>query len=142
MKKMLLFFSIVLMSSKIFAGNSYTLDEPQIDDLFNQAIEISLIEIAEINSDFNSNSVLTIQDDIDTKVLIACIVSLTGLSGFGIHRYVLGTKPEMWAVYTFTICGIFGIVPVVDFWVLLIDGLVNHRGEKYTDNENFLMWAS
>ena len=86
------------------------------------------------------NGVLTFQDDTTTKVLISWIVCWV-IGGFGIHRYVLGTKPSMWAIYTFTVCGIFGIVPFVDFWVLLIDGLILQNGDKYIDNEKFFMWT-
>ena len=58
---------------------------------------------------------------------------------FGIHRRYLGTKSSMWAIYTFTCGGIFGIVPMVD-WVVLLIGAANNNIRPYVNNKNFFMW--
>ncbi|HQB78543.1 MAG TPA: NINE protein [Tenuifilaceae bacterium] len=63
------------------------------------------------------------------------------VGGFGIHRHYLGTKGSMWAIYFFTCGGIFGIVPMVDWIVILVDGILNKNIDKYTNNEKFFMWA-
>jgi hypothetical protein len=42
--------------------------------------------------------------------------------------------------YIFTCFGIFGIVPLVD-WIVLLIGLVNDDISKYEDNDKFFMWA-
>jgi hypothetical protein len=52
----------------------------------------------------------------------------------------LGTKGSMWAIYTFTCGGIFGVVPLVDFFVLIADGIVKENISKYENNESFFMW--
>ena len=46
----------------------------------------------------------------------------------------------MWAIYTFTFCGIFGIVPFVD-WVMLLIGVVDDNISQYIGNTRFIMWA-
>jgi TM2 domain-containing membrane protein YozV len=124
-----------------FASSNYTLDNQKVDKLFDNAVEVSLNELASSQSNLPSGITTINQDDETTKVLIGWIVCWTGLSAFGVHRHVLGTKPNMWATYTFTVCGIFGIVPFIDWWVLLIDGLIMENGEKYIDNEDFFMWG-
>lgn len=139
MKKAFLFLGMIVISALTFANSNYTLDDAQVDNLFDQAVEVSLTDLAESGVNL-PNGVLTFQDDMTTKVLVGWIVCWV-IGGFGIHRYILGTKPSMWAIYTFTVCGIFGIVPFVDFWVLLIDGLILQNGDKYIDNEKFFMWA-
>lgn len=139
MKKVFLFLGMILVSAMTFANSSYTLNDAQIDNLFDQAVEVSLTDLAQSNVNL-PNGVLSFQDDMTTKILVGWIVCWV-IGGFGIHRYILGTKPSMWAIYTFTVCGIFGIVPFVDFWVLLIDGLILQNGDKYIDNEKFFMWA-
>ena len=62
------------------------------------------------------------------------------LGGFGVHRHYLGTRPGMWAIYTFTFGGLFGIVPLID-WVMLLIGLVDDDISPYVGNTKFFMWA-
>jgi len=110
--------------------------------LFNNAVEVSLIEMTSTSMNglegMTSNN-LSFNSE-ESTALIAWILCWV-VGGFGIHRHYLGTKSSMWAIYTFTCFGIFGIVPFVDFWVLLIDGVVNENIVKYQDNENFFMWG-
>ena len=47
----------------------------------------------------------------------------------------------MWALYTFTFGGIFGIVPFVDFIVMLIDLVEDNGFGAYYGNTKFFMWA-
>ena len=63
----------------------------------------------------------------------------TFLGGFGIHRHYMGTSNWMWAIYTFTVFGIFGVVPFVDWVVLLVGAIENNIG-SYTGNDKFFMW--
>jgi TM2 domain-containing membrane protein YozV len=76
---------------------------------------------------------------VNNDALISWIICWV-VGEFGVHRHYLGTKPTMWAIYTFTVCGIFGIVPFVDWWVLLIDGIINDNISPYQNNEKFFMW--
>lgn len=143
MKFKLLTFALGLLISIAASANTYKADNNAIDALIDNAVEVSMFDAASLldvsSVDFSSFNT-TLSDDAKTKVLIAWIVDWVGLGAFGIHRHILGTKSNMWAIYTFTVCGIFGIVPVVDWWVLLIDGLILENGDKYIDNENFFMW--
>lgn len=141
MKKVyLLLLGLVFASSSLFAGN-YTLDNEKVDNLFDAATEITVSGLDLVSNNVMSESGLSISgaNDTQTTILIAWIVDWF-VGGFGIHRYVLGTKGSMWAIYTFTVCGIFGIVPVIDWFVLLIDGLILGNGSKYTNNDQFFMW--
>lgn len=58
------------------------------------------------------------------------------IGGLGIHRHYLGTSGAMWAVYCFTCGGIGGLVPTVDFFVLLLADDIS----PYVNNEDFIMW--
>lgn len=132
----------MMLSLSSFAS-SYTINDSEVDALFENAVEtqVSSMELLSESNAMNfSNTAKMAEMDPTAKIAIACIVDYVGLGAFGVHRYVLGTKSSMWAIYTFTVCGIFGIVPTVDFWVLLIDGLVLKNQEKYLDNEKFFMW--
>ena len=48
------------------------------------------------------------------------------LGGIGIHRMYLGSSNLMWLYYGITCCGIFGVVPLIDFIVLIVDGVNNN----------------
>jgi hypothetical protein len=139
MRKVLLsLLACFVLVSVSMATETYKLNDNQVDLLFNGATEISITGIN--NEEFAlSNMGTTVQAD-DTQMLIAWVVCWF-VGEFGVHRYVLGTKPSMWAIYTFTCFGIFGIVPFVDFWVLLINGVVMKKGDAYLNNEKFFMWA-
>jgi len=144
MKKLVaILFGALLATNMAFAGN-YTLDNQAIDKMFDQATAITVSGVTSVlQNDFASAPMASLNAGTDqtTTILIAWIVDWF-VGGFGIHRYVLGTKSNMWAIYTFTVCGIFGIVPLVDWFVLLIDGLIQGNGSKYMNNDKFFMWAN
>ena len=47
----------------------------------------------------------------------------------------------MWALYTFTLGGIFGVVPLVDFIVEIVETVDSGSLAKYENNGSFFMWA-
>ena len=55
----------------------------------------------------------------------------------GLHRIYLGTKPYVPLVYIATIGGAVGIIPFIDFIVLLLEKDIS----KYENNPNIVMWA-
>ena len=62
------------------------------------------------------------------------------VGGFGIHRHYLGTSKPMWLYYTISCGGIFGIVPLVD-WVVLLVGAIQGNTSEYENNDQFFMWG-
>ena len=132
--------AIMMSAGSLLANDSYKLNDQKVDGLFSAATEtsMSVMDVNVLGTDMAVNAVAGSENV--GKVLIAVIVDWF-VGGLGIHRYVLGTKGSMWAIYTFTVCGIFGIVPFVDFWVLLIDGAILGHGDKYMDNNKFFMWG-
>jgi hypothetical protein len=132
--------AILMSAGTLLANDSYKLNDEKVDGLFSAATETSM-SVMDVNLMGTDMAVNTVAGSESTgKVIIAVVVDWF-VGGFGIHRYVLGTKGSMWAIYTFTVCGIFGIVPFVDFWVLLIDGAILGHGDKYMDNNKFFMWG-
>ncbi len=126
-----------------FASNNYKLNDERIDQLFNSATEISLQSLVS-----GTDNLLHIESgspaaEINNKILLAWILQFIPiLDFFGVHRYILGTKPDMWLSYAITCGGIVGIVPLVDWWVLLINGLIEGKGDQYLNNNKFFMWAN
>jgi len=54
----------------------------------------------------------------------------------GLHRIYLGCAPYVPVVYIATLGGVFGILPLIDFCVLL----VKRNIEKYINNKKVFMW--
>jgi hypothetical protein len=54
----------------------------------------------------------------------------------GLHRIYLGTKPYIPLVYIGTVGGVFGILPFIDFCVILLDKDTEH----YKANSHVFMW--
>ncbi|MDP4186785.1 MAG: TM2 domain-containing protein [Bacteroidota bacterium] len=142
MKKIIFMLGISFFSvSFLFAGENYKLDDQKVDVMFTNATEISLTQWASPEQGKLAMPALTfarLAND-DSKAITSFLLC-TFLGGFGIHRMYLRSTNSMWALYTFTVCGIFGIVPTVDWFVLLIDGIINKNISKYENNPKFFMW--
>ncbi|MCL2683349.1 MAG: TM2 domain-containing protein [Bacteroidales bacterium] len=113
-------------------ANDYKLDDASIETLFTEALEMT-------DFDFNFATASGGSASFNTPNPWAAAAICWFVGGFGIHRHYLGTSPNMWAIYTFTVCGIFGIVPIVDFIVLIV-GAVTNDYSKYVGNTSFFMW--
>ena len=132
-----LFFSLIAILAITVSANAanYTVDDDAIDALIEASAEVSPLSLmpeapVPAAASFSSGS----------KSPIASFLLCTFLGGFGVHRHYMGTRPWMWAIYTFTCGGIFGIIPLVD-WVMLLVGLVEDDISDYCGNTKFIMWA-
>lgn len=54
----------------------------------------------------------------------------------GLHRIFLGTKPHVPVAYIATFGGIFGLLPLIDFFVIILD----KDFERYQQNGQVFMW--
>lgn len=55
----------------------------------------------------------------------------------GLHRIYLGTQPYVPVVYIATVGGCFGILPLIDFFSILLQ----RNSEEYVNNSHVFMWA-
>ncbi len=141
MKKLLLLFSLVVLVSAAGFTNAgqYRVNDDQIEALFAQAQVVDL----NVTGDFNGfagmpASVPATLKASDKNAAVAFVLAFF-LGGLGIHRIYLGTKPMTWIGYILTCGGIFGIVPFVD-WIVLLVGIIDSDISKYVDNPAFFMW--
>ena len=71
--------------------------------------------------------------------IIAWILSFP--AGFiGLHRAYLGS-PKTMLLYIATVGGVFGIVPMID-WILLLKGVQEGDISQFEGNQRFLMWRT
>lgn len=130
MKKLLAAFVALLAFTAVASATNYSVDEASIDALFTEAV-------LEVNSEALSTSTAVGTDPAITNV-IALVVDWIGLGGIGIHRLILGTKPINCLWYFLTLGGIFGIIPLVDGVLLIIDLI--QGSASWLDNPAFIMW--
>ncbi|MBS1652162.1 MAG: TM2 domain-containing protein [Bacteroidetes bacterium] len=73
------------------------------------------------------------------KKLIAAALAFPLPFGIvGLHRIYLGTAPHVPVVYVATIGGVFGILPFIDFCILILDKDVT----RYNNNDKVFMWVN
>ncbi len=128
---------VAVLTVKQVNASVYSIDEQAIDQLFVSATETCMISI-------NSNELSAIPSIVPSQLVpakekdaVVAIVLDFFLGGLGIHRFYLGTETLTGLGYIFTCGGIFGIVPLIDFVVLIID---NKDISQYIDNPKFFMW--
>ena len=131
-----LLFAAVL-SVKQANATSYSIDEQAVDQLFENAIETSMTSVNATDLSSVASNVSSTVSAAKEKDAVVAIVLDFFLGGLGIHRFYLGTETLTGLGYIFTCGGIFGIVPLVDFIVLIID---NKDISPYIDNPKFFMW--
>jgi len=139
MKKLFFIFILLVavLSVKQANASSYSVNEQAIDQLFDTAVETSMLSINSPEmASVVSNSSVALMPSNDKDAVVAIVLDFF-LGGLGIHRFYLGTETLTGIGYILTCGGIFGIVPLVDFIVLIID---NKDISPYINNPKFFMW--
>ncbi len=73
------------------------------------------------------------------KKLIAALLSFPFPFGIvGLHRIYLGTSPHVPIVYIGTLGGGFGLIPLIDFFVILFTKDI----EQFIGNNKVFMWLN
>jgi len=145
MKKLLILSVICFSSVCTFAatGSQYIIDDQKVEQLFTNSVDASLSALSDDNlmnaAGGMNGSNGAAQFRASDKTFVAAILLNFFLGGLGIHRLYLGTATLTWVGYILTFCGIFGIVPLIDFVVLIVH---NEDISPYVDNTKFFMWAN
>lgn len=115
-------------------ASSYHLDENALDQLFDNAVETSMLN----NDATMSTSSASMSDyEVDGKDPIVAIVLDFFFGGLGVHRFYLGTETMSGIAYFLTCGGFVGIVPLIDLIVLAI----NYEDiSPFVNNPKFFMW--
>ena len=127
MKKILAVAVAIFAFVAVASAANYSVDESSIDALFTEAV-------AEASTSASASAGM----DAQTRNIVALIVDMLGPGALGIHRLILGTNPINCLWYFLTVGGIFGIIPLVD-WIMILLDLVNGSA-SYLDNPAFIMW--
>ncbi|MCY7356394.1 MAG: TM2 domain-containing protein [Rudanella sp.] len=142
MKKVFLSLLLIVASIGVYAADvsaeSYLIDDQKVEQLLAQSEDVSLAIVD--NSVLQNQSMMAAPTQIKAaKEFVPALLLNLFLGYLGIHRFYLGTKTLTWVGYALTCGGIFGVVPLVDLIVLIIN---NDNLAPYIDNPKFFMRAN
>ena len=130
MKKLFILLCALAAFSFTANASSYTIDDASVDALFTEA---QMTAPASLPAPVSPNM------EPQTRNIVSLVIDMTGLGLIGIHRLILGTEPINCLWYFLTFGGIFGIVPLVD-WVMILIDLIEGEA-NWLDNPKFIMWV-
>jgi TM2 domain-containing membrane protein YozV len=137
MKKIfiVILFIAAMVAGKQASASVYSIDEQVVDQLFDNATETSMLSMNATELGMTSSSTLSTYAG-EKDALVAVLLDFF-LGEFGIHRFYLGTEPISGIAYILTCGGFCGIVPLIDFIILLVnfDDI-----SAYVNNPYFFMW--
>jgi TM2 domain-containing membrane protein YozV len=82
---------------------------------------------------------LVLDTQLNTKdPVIAWLISFPA-GMLGLHRAYLGTSTTTIILYIVTAGGVFGIVPMID-WILLLQSIQKGDISRFVGNKKFIMW--
>jgi len=131
----ILIVSIPLYFGILFANNGYAIESYDSDViLLNQwSKDPMLFQIWMSEGAVTPDSAQAKSPKKVTAVLLAI-----ALGPFGVHRLYLGTEAKVPVIYTLTLGGGLGILPLID----IIAILSNPTLEKFEQNGKIVMWAN
>jgi TM2 domain-containing membrane protein YozV len=136
MKKMLFFSLIIVMTvfcSTSVSASGYTADDNQIDQLFARAPESVNVMFSDLTAGGYSTTAFASSEK---SAPVALLLDFF-LGGLGVHRFYLGTEVMTGIGYILTCGGFFGVMPLIDFIVIIIN---IEDISQYVDNPKFFMW--
>lgn len=141
MKRLLIALVAFFAITTVASAAPYKLDEAAVDSAIESAVAVSPVSLL---SDAHAPLPVGMPSSASVsagKSPVGAILLTFFLGGFGVHRHYMGTRPWMWAIYTFTFGGIFGVVPFVDFIVEIIAAVEDNSVARYCGNTSFFMWG-
>jgi len=131
--------SLFILSFVLFSTAKLKADT---DSIYNEKINTDSLCV--VSAFINHNIPYSISGDtvsnqkiLRKERLVSAIAAFPFPLGFmGAHRVILGTKPWIPVVYVATFGGVFGILPLIDFCVIVFSKDL----EKYKNNPHVFMW--
>jgi TM2 domain-containing membrane protein YozV len=134
MKKPIVSFLFLMLMGFSFFGktNTTSLSPISIDTVW---VQLNTADVH--NSDFSEQEFIT-KDTLKQKKWVSALFAFPFPFGFmGAHRVMLGTKPWVPVVYVATLGGCFGLLPMIDFFVITFSKDLS----QYENNPNVFMWV-
>lgn len=139
--RLLICFGLLLLQKAAFANTPAGIIYITSDSTF-EFTALDTLSAAEfvISEDSRPNPLLHAfrKKQTKNKKVVAAILAFPFPFGIvGLHRIYLGCAPYVPVAYIASLGGIFGILPFVDFCVILLDKDMDH----YINNKKVFMWV-
>ena len=132
MRKLL---AVLVLGLFAFAGNAASSDYFVDDNAVEEVLQSSTtVDVNAMNFDFQNAMKGTTSVEAGDNIAVALILNWF-LGGLAIHRVYLGGRGTLILIYLVTCGGIFGIVPIVDFFSIAFGGI-----DDFVDNDKFIAW--
>ncbi|MGD1847373.1 MAG: TM2 domain-containing protein [Salibacteraceae bacterium] len=135
MKKFLLLFSVVLLGASVTMANPYKVDDASIEAAFEQATEVSILNVTDANNTLAPVNVTQTSAASAGGALIRCWF----LGSLGWHRAYLNGEGFLFSKYCWT-CGGLGILTTIDWWLLIFKLIGDGDVSQYENNDGWFMW--
>jgi TM2 domain-containing membrane protein YozV len=137
--KLILLLSFVFLAARCATSNTIVSEKQHLDLPGN--ISFKSADTIFFSPDLIGADTLLIQKDNkkdkSRKKFVSALFAFPFPFGFmGAHRVMLGTKPWVPVVYVVTFGGCFGVIPLIDFFVITFSKDIS----KYEDNPAIFMW--
>ena len=136
-------FFIFLFSCFLFASVGSSAESILIEEHLDQALVNSLKQgdtlFVKVDGAVADSLIKKVESkkEKNKKKFVSALFAFPFPFGFmGGHRVMLGTKPWVPVVYVATFGGCFGVLPLIDFFVILCSKDI----EQYENNPNIFMW--
>ncbi len=137
--KLAIAFVLLMFGSKTNANSldSLSINNTSIIDSNIVVSDSILHQVASATNDTITQTSKDTKKELRKRKAVDILFSFPFPFGFmGAHRVMLGTKPWVPVVYMVTLGGCLGVLPTIDFFVLLLSKNV----DQYENNPNIFMW--
>jgi TM2 domain-containing membrane protein YozV len=137
MKKIFMLAAFMMVAAFVQAGSKdYYVNDAAVEETLSSAIQVELTT-ADFSQQLEMMNQASVQAD-NPNPWVAFALSWV-LGGIGVHRVYLGGKGSLILIYFITCGGIFGIVPLID-WIVLLVGAIKGDISEFVNNDAFFMW--
>ncbi|WP_421877750.1 NINE protein [Marinoscillum sp.] len=134
MKKSILLVVAMMFAVAGFSNSKYTIDDNQVETVIEQSVQVDFNLSQEQVDGILGTTAIQGEPNAWVAFALAWVVGWTG-----VHRVYLGGKGGLILIYIITCGGIFGIVPLID-WIVLLVGAIKGDISQFVDNDKFFMW--
>lgn len=138
MKKIFCFFCLALLQNSYFGTNELIFKNNPLNCTKTlQVNEVNFVNLLNLERPNPIRYLFKLQQQKNKKIVAAFLAFPFPFGIVGLHRIYMGTSPHVPVVYIGTLGGIFGILPFIDFCVIVLDKNI----DRYIENKQVLMWV-
>ena len=136
MKKLMFLFSALMLTASVsMAGNPYEVDDQAVNAMFENATEVSIMDV-DANNTMDVAGITETQAASAGGALIRCWL----FGSLGWHRAYLNGEGFLFPKYCWTLGGC-GMLSGIDWWLLVFKVIGDGDVSKFENNNGWFMWG-